>query len=335
MNRYNDDPFENGWASEPSQAFGASSTFLTSLQLLTNSPPPPQALESIPAQYSLIYSKLQGRVNLDTDIRSHILTPLAEEGFLSSYQCTNIALVVHDHLTPVSAESNFVQILGLVALELQTPGTGDYVTLHYSLGSGLPELPVAAANVLLRASEEPASEPALSEPTFSQPFSDPLSTPIPLLSAPLADPLSSGPLGASLPTRKLTQWPEEPQGLLADQSALLMDISTTETAADESDIAKYVAEIRDRFQPLVGADLMVKIKEVPEKEGLLFKHVNYAITHELHLGLHGPSGPKKVVRRYSDFVWLLEFLLQKYPFRVTPGLPPKKFTGMCPFPVID
>lgn len=328
MNRYSsEDPFENGWASEPNQAaFGTSSTFLTSLQLLANTPPPPQSLESIPAQYSTIYSKLQAKVTLENDVRVHVLAPLAEEGFLTSYQCTSIALVMHTHLTPVSTESNFVQILGLVALELQNPGSGDYVTLHYSLSSGLPELPVAAANVLLRETATAFLElPYKAESAFS----DPLSTPLPPLANPLGDPLSAGPLGSSLPTRELSQWPDEPQGLLADQSALLVDASAADVVADESYIAKYLAEIRDRFQPLVGADLMVKIKEVPEKEGLLFKHVNYAITHELNLGLHGPRGPKKVVRRYSDFVWLLEFLLQKYPFRVTPGLPPKKFTGMC------
>lgn len=328
MNRYsNEDPFENGWASEPNQGgFGTSSAFLTSLQLLTNTPPPPQSLEPIPAQYRTIYSKLHAKVALDTDLRSHVLTPLAEEGFLSSYQCTQIAQVAHDHLMPVSVESNFLQILGLVALELQTPGTGDYVTLHYSQNTGLPELPVAAANVLLRESAPTYSDLPYKAETA---YSDPLSTPLPPIATPLDDPLSSGPLGSSLPVRGVPDWPEEPQGLLADQSALLIDTSAAEVVADAPAISKYLTEIRNRFQPLVGSEPAVKIKEVPEKEGLLFKHVNYAITHDLSLGLHGPRGPKKVVRRYSDFVWLLEFLLQKYPFRVTPGLPPKKFTGMC------
>lgn len=328
MNRYSEDPFENGWASEPNPAaYGTASTFLTSLQLLATSPPPPHSPEPIPVQYRTIFAKLHARMALDNSLRTYVLGPLAEDGFLSPRQCTQIAQVAHDHLAPIAAESNFVQALGLVALELQSPGSGDYVTLHYSQSSGLPELPVAAANVLLR-------ESALAHP---DPFHAESACPDPL-SAALDDARSAEPLDSSLPApdapqwAEELQWAEEPQGLLADQSALLIDPSAVE-AADDAAVAAYLAEIRGRFQPLVGNEPMVKIKEVPEKEGLLFKHVNYAITHELNLGLHGPRGPKKVVRRYSDFVWLLEFLLQKYPFRVTPGLPPKKFTGMCPDPI--
>lgn len=41
-------------------------------------------------------------------------------------------------------------------------------------------------------------------------------------------------------------------------------------------------------------DTPVKIKEVPEKEGLLFKHINYIITHNLVLGKGGLSGHKKL-----------------------------------------
>ncbi|SGZ55365.1 CIC11C00000004481 [Sungouiella intermedia] len=103
-------------------------------------------------------------------------------------------------------------------------------------------------------------------------------------------------------------------GLLADHSALLIDPDTTSPESlhvnDYPYLSKYVGDIRDQFKPLVGLNNAIKIKEVPEKEGLLFKHINYAISHDLHLGMHGPSGIKKVIRRYSDFVWLLEFLLK-------------------------
>lgn len=63
---------------------------------------------------------------------------------------------------------------------------------------------------------------------------------------------------------------------------------------------------------------------MPEKEGMLFfQHHNYEVTN--------PRRGSKVVRRYSDFVWLLDCLHKRYPFRVLPLLPPKRVAGMCPY----
>lgn len=56
---------------------------------------------------------------------------------------------------------------------------------------------------------------------------------------------------------------------------------------------------------------------MPGKEGLfMFQHHNYEIT--------SIRRSSKVVRRYSDFVWLLDCLQKRYPFRVLPLLPPKR-----------
>ncbi|KAB5518006.1 hypothetical protein GE09DRAFT_1157164 [Coniochaeta sp. 2T2.1] len=56
---------------------------------------------------------------------------------------------------------------------------------------------------------------------------------------------------------------------------------------------------------------------MPEKEGMLFfQHHNYEVTN--------PRRGSKVVRRYSDFVWLLDCLHKRYPFRALPLLPPKR-----------
>ncbi|KAK3334116.1 hypothetical protein B0T19DRAFT_354346 [Cercophora scortea] len=56
---------------------------------------------------------------------------------------------------------------------------------------------------------------------------------------------------------------------------------------------------------------------MPEKEGMfLFQHHNYEVT--------STRRGSKVVRRYSDFVWLLDCLHKRYPFRVLPLLPPKR-----------
>lgn len=48
----------------------------------------------------------------------------------------------------------------------------------------------------------------------------------------------------------------------------------------------------------------------------MFQHHNYEVT--------SPRRGSKVIRRYSDFVWLLDCLHKVYPFRVLPLLPPKR-----------
>ncbi|KAK4662360.1 Sorting nexin mvp1 [Podospora pseudopauciseta] len=56
---------------------------------------------------------------------------------------------------------------------------------------------------------------------------------------------------------------------------------------------------------------------MPEKEGMfLFQHHNYEVS--------STRRTSKVIRRYSDFVWLLDCLHKRYPFRVLPLLPPKR-----------
>jgi sorting nexin-8 len=56
---------------------------------------------------------------------------------------------------------------------------------------------------------------------------------------------------------------------------------------------------------------------MPEKEGMfMFQHHNYEVSSSRR--------SSKVVRRYSDFVWLLDCLHKRYPFRVLPLLPPKR-----------
>ncbi|OHE96555.1 sorting nexin mvp-1 [Colletotrichum orchidophilum] len=61
----------------------------------------------------------------------------------------------------------------------------------------------------------------------------------------------------------------------------------------------------------------VVVTLMPEKEGLfMFQHHNYEVA-SVRRG-------SKVVRRYSDFVWLLDCLHKRYPFRALPLLPPKR-----------
>ncbi|KAG1438904.1 hypothetical protein G6F56_012476 [Rhizopus delemar] len=63
----------------------------------------------------------------------------------------------------------------------------------------------------------------------------------------------------------------------------------------------------------------IAVTVAPEREGFIFKHVNYIVTNEKRSSI--------VLRRYSDFWWLWEVLLKRYPFRALPNLPPKKLGG--------
>ncbi|KAF4459553.1 sorting nexin mvp-1 [Fusarium albosuccineum] len=66
-----------------------------------------------------------------------------------------------------------------------------------------------------------------------------------------------------------------------------------------------------------GMEENVVVVLMPEKEGMfMFQHHNYEVS-SLRRG-------SKVIRRYSDFVWLLDCLHKRYPFRVLPLLPPKR-----------
>ncbi|GBB85441.1 hypothetical protein RclHR1_11990001 [Rhizophagus clarus] len=78
---------------------------------------------------------------------------------------------------------------------------------------------------------------------------------------------------------------------------------------------------QDDFRWSIDMDV-ITIKFAPEREGFLFKHVNYIVTSQ--------KRDTTVIRRYSDFWWLMECLVKRYPFRILPALPPKKI-GMNGF----
>ena len=66
-----------------------------------------------------------------------------------------------------------------------------------------------------------------------------------------------------------------------------------------------------------GAEELITVNTISEKEGLfLFQHRNYEVA--------STRRNSKVIRRYSDFIWLLDCLHKKYPFRQLPLLPPKR-----------
>ena len=69
-----------------------------------------------------------------------------------------------------------------------------------------------------------------------------------------------------------------------------------------------------------GVEETVSVTLLPEKEGMfMFQHHNYEVK--------SARRASSVVRRYSDFVWLLDCLHKRYPFRTLPLLPPKRVGG--------
>ncbi|KAL5019326.1 hypothetical protein ScPMuIL_005048 [Solemya velum] len=72
------------------------------------------------------------------------------------------------------------------------------------------------------------------------------------------------------------------------------------------------------YQELCDLDT-IKVELVPEKKGLILKHVEYEVTSQKYRST--------VLRRYNDFLSLHELLLNRYPYRLVPRLPPKKMMG--------
>lgn len=66
-----------------------------------------------------------------------------------------------------------------------------------------------------------------------------------------------------------------------------------------------------------GVEEVIAVTTIAEKEGMfMFQHRNYEVA--------SARRNSKVIRRYSDFVWLLDCLHKRYPFRQLPLLPPKR-----------
>lgn len=63
----------------------------------------------------------------------------------------------------------------------------------------------------------------------------------------------------------------------------------------------------------------IKVELVPEKKGLILKHVEYEVTSQVC--------KTTVLRRYNDFLAFQEMLMMRFPYRLIPRLPPKKMMG--------
>lgn len=215
-----------------------------------------------------------------------LLVPLVRAHKLTDYQRRKIREIAYDHsLYPASNKHNFDQICGLIALELEGSGA-DYTTLQMRRGN-------LTLDDYTMAIIKPSSSHNIEAVTTGMHDTS--------LNDTEASALDHSVLDSSV--------------LSEHRDKLDSENTAEQSDVDDNDASIFINSIRNSFRLVPNPT--VSIKEVPEREGLIFKHINYVVT----------TPKAKVLRRYSDFVWLLEVLLFKYPCRVIPGLPPKKFSG--------
>ncbi|CAO3623160.1 unnamed protein product [Cunninghamella blakesleeana] len=93
------------------------------------------------------------------------------------------------------------------------------------------------------------------------------------------------------------------------------NVTQQEQEFESTSLTKKKLDTRNWFKNIEE----IKITIAPEREGFIFKHVNYIVESQKRSSI--------VLRRFSDFWWLMEVLIRRYPFRMLPNLPPKKLGG--------
>lgn len=239
------------------------------------------SISDMPTSLTSVLQFLKGKIETRGDIETLILKPLVSSNIFTSFQGSTILNVIDENVTSNFGENlNLCTILGLVALEIETPGSGNYLALQVRLDT-LPEFPADVVELIREASYD--------------------------------DPLTSQLNRASLSDDNGSQdWSYDNSNIAAQDINRVPSYEFHDNEElDDRGIEKYISGIRSKVSTLLRSDTTIRIREIPEKEGLIFKHINYIITHDLHLNTHAPKGTKRVIRRYSDFVWyvLLRSLL--------------------------
>lgn len=314
-----------------------------------NSTIPPNLI-NVPSSYETIYSHFITKYNNNNnnnnnsnstftlnDFEINIIDKLISLNYLTNYQKQKILDIIYENnLLPINQSFKFYQILGLLALEIDVPGTGDYVTLQFRLNNNLPDLPEKFINEITNEENEQEEQTSgllgnrnrlIQSHSHSGPnnqddwniddsttisgggnggggnFGDPLLVDHSYIHDDLID--ESRSVGGTQP--------QQGGGGGGSGGGSGSGSGTIAPNVDSSYIEKYINDIKDQFKPLFSGIDLIKIKEVPEKEGIIFKHINYMITHDLKIG-GTSSGTKKVIRRYSDFVWYVKLFLNKANF---------------------
>ncbi|CAO3674287.1 unnamed protein product [Umbelopsis ramanniana] len=155
--------------------------------------------------------------------------------------------------------------------------------------------------------------------TTSQPSPPP--QPLPQPKPQLTKPFSQSPVKES-PASPIAAPVASPRTISSHQQPSPSTYQTHSSTVAQRALTPERPRVRgstDNYQWFLDRDL-IKVNVAPEKEGFLFKHTNYVVESQQRSSV--------VLRRYSDFFWLLETLIKRYPFRILPNLPPKKLGGM-------
>lgn len=231
------------------------------------------SISDMPTSLTSVLQFLKGKVETREDIETLILKPIVSSKILTSFQCSTILNVIDEIISSGYGEDlNLCAVLGLVALEIETPRSGNYSALQERLDT-LPEFPADVVELIREASYD--------------------------------DPLTAQLNRASLSGDNSSQtWSFDNSNITTQDVNRVPSYEFEDNEElDDRGIEKYISRIRSKMSALLRSDTTIRLKEVPEKEGLIFKHINYVITHDLHLNIHAPKGTKRVIRRYSDFVW--------------------------------
>ncbi|XP_051877238.1 sorting nexin-8a isoform X4 [Pristis pectinata] len=133
------------------------------------------------------------------------------------------------------------------------------------------------------------------------------------------EPLSKSALYKGLVLIALAQQGKQPSAKLLDNIAQefpkpqLGDVSELESLRMQA--RGNAILLSWTLQDLLHID-MVQVELIPEKKGLFLKHVEYEVSSQRF--------KSSVYRRYNDFVVFHEVLLQRFPYRMVPALPPKR-----------
>jgi hypothetical protein len=125
---------------------------------------------------------------------------------------------------------------------------------------------------------------------------------------------SSASIDESLNSKAQDPWALQ-NNIIYKQDWIAHEQKVSASASHSSNSQTHVAfeEPRETENHKLQNDL-IKVTILPEKQGFVFKHVKYQLQHL----------QTSVFRRYSDFLWLHDFLLKQYPFRTIGNLPPKR-----------
>uniref|UniRef100_A0A2R5LKU5 Putative sorting nexin-8-like apis mellifera sorting nexin-8-like protein n=1 Tax=Ornithodoros turicata TaxID=34597 RepID=A0A2R5LKU5_9ACAR len=120
--------------------------------------------------------------------------------------------------------------------------------------------------------------------------------------------------GKALNEKSLQNLATLSQPLLGDLSEVRR-IAGGMTRADKGDCREDPRLLGLSYTELSARDT-IRVAIAPEKKGLILKHVVYEVTSQRF--------SSTVHRRYNDFIALHEVLLQRFPYRAVPILPPKR-----------